>query len=122
MDPRCFNRSQRIALYVLADGRCASCGKPLKRGWNADHIIPFSRAGRTEIANGRSTCPACNQKKGNQMENSASRKFQQRCLQAAQAKAALVALKRQQGQEPSQDEKTCVFNLFPGSGKTRGAL
>jgi len=48
---RHFSRRDKLALYTLADGLCENCGKPLEPGWHADHVIPFSKAGETDILN-----------------------------------------------------------------------
>ncbi|MGV2385391.1 MAG UNVERIFIED_CONTAM: DEAD/DEAH box helicase family protein, partial [Thermobifida fusca] len=61
---RRFNASERAALYLAADGRCASCGRELEPGWHADHVHPHSRGGDTDVTNGQALCPPCNLKKG----------------------------------------------------------
>lgn len=61
---RRFNRSERAALYWVADGRCEECGVPLDDGFHADHVFAFSKGGETDVTNGRALCAACNLKKG----------------------------------------------------------
>ena len=61
---RRFNRSERNALYLAGAGRCALCGDDLSVGWHADHVLPFSRGGATDVVNGQALCPACNLSKG----------------------------------------------------------
>lgn len=61
---RAFNAREKDALYLYADGYCELCGKPLPRGWHADHIYPHSKGGETHILNGQALCPECNLKKG----------------------------------------------------------
>lgn len=61
---RRFNTSQRIALFLATDGKCAICSSHLDRGWHADHKIPFSQGGTTDVLNGQALCPTCNLKKG----------------------------------------------------------
>lgn len=61
---RRFGRSSHAVLFLAADGRCQRCGRPLESGWHADHIIPFSAGGKTDITNGQALCPKCNLKKG----------------------------------------------------------
>ncbi|MFV2084988.1 DEAD/DEAH box helicase family protein [Micromonospora sp. LOL_021] len=64
-DPRRrFNRGERTALYLAADGRCMACGSELEPGWHADHHRPHSRGGATDVINGQALCPTCNLKKG----------------------------------------------------------
>lgn len=61
---RRFNSGERVALYLAADGHCAICGTELDPGWHADHVVPYSAGGPTDITNGQALCPACNLKKG----------------------------------------------------------
>lgn len=67
-DPRRrFNASERVTLYLAADGKCCECGNPLGPGWHADHVDPHSKGGVTDLINGQALCPPCNLKKGNQI-------------------------------------------------------
>jgi superfamily II DNA or RNA helicase len=61
--PRRFNQRHRKALYVVAGGRCELCGIQLV-AWHADHRIPWSRGGETDLINGQALCPNCNLEKG----------------------------------------------------------
>lgn len=40
------------------------CGDLLVAGWHADHVIPWSAGGPTDVVNGQSLCGSCNLKKG----------------------------------------------------------
>lgn len=62
--PRAFNGSQRVALFLGAQGKCSNCGKELEPGWHADHVHPWSAGGETDVSNGEALCPSCNLKKG----------------------------------------------------------
>jgi len=64
---RRFNRSERVALYLAADGRCSECGTELEAAWHADHVTPFARSRRTDVADGQALCPPCNLAKGARM-------------------------------------------------------
>lgn len=61
---RAFNRIERTAIYVGANGKCAMCGAELGPDWEADHFIPFTQGGETDVANGQALCRACNRRKG----------------------------------------------------------
>lgn len=61
---RHFTQPQREVLYQRANGKCQLCGTKLIRGWEADHVIPYSRGGSTTLDNGQALCKDCNQKKG----------------------------------------------------------
>src|SRR5699024_4498446 len=60
---RFFNVRERVALYLAADGKCQLCGTGLQKGWHADHIVPFSRNGDTDIANAQALCPPATSRK-----------------------------------------------------------
>lgn len=64
---RRFNRRERTALYLAADGRCENCGRELEPGWHGDHVQPWSRGGDTDVINGQALCPDCNLEKGIRM-------------------------------------------------------
>lgn len=67
MGRRRFGSSERVALFMAADGRCSACGVDLVAGWHADHILAHSRGGRTDVLNGQALCSACNLHKGAKM-------------------------------------------------------
>lgn len=65
---RLFTPKQRSALYWAANGKCEECGMDLDpHDWHADHTVPHSFGGKTDVINGRALCPACNLKKGDSM-------------------------------------------------------
>lgn len=61
---RRFNQSQKVALFLAADGHCSKCGVGLQPGWHGDHVTPFSKGGQTDVINGEALCPGCNLRKG----------------------------------------------------------
>ena len=61
---RNFNKKEKIALYLIQNGKCAACGRELKSGWHGDHIKPFVRGGATDIINAQALCAECNMRKG----------------------------------------------------------
>ena len=62
---RTFNKREKQALYIVADGKCEICGCELEPGWHADHVQPYSKGGETDVVNGQALCAKCNIQKGN---------------------------------------------------------
>jgi superfamily II DNA or RNA helicase len=110
---RFFNDSERVALFLAADGRCecqgceacgpGPCNRELEPGWHADHVHPHSRHGKTDVVNGQALCPPCNRKKGANV--TALRAWQD---------AALARFVRTEGD--------FLAVACPGAGKTTFAL
>src|SRR5262245_37393759 len=67
MERRRFNTGERVAAYLIADGKCEDCGVELEPGWHGDHDTPYSLGGPTDATNIRALCPLCNFKKGARM-------------------------------------------------------
>jgi hypothetical protein len=70
---RCFNEAERIKIYRAQDGLCQEClklGLPEAEarvnwsGYQADHIIPWIKGGRTDKWNGQVLCTSHNAAKG----------------------------------------------------------
>lgn len=75
-EQRAFSELQRIKIYRDGKGKCAECmreGKPEKEckvSWTqfqADHILPHSKGGRTTLDNSELLCAYHNQSKGNRV-------------------------------------------------------
>jgi HNH endonuclease len=69
---RTFTNEQRLAVFRRGAGVCqikTHCsGERLMWGdWHADHIVPYSRGGKTTVSNGQIACPACNLAKSNRV-------------------------------------------------------
>ena len=64
-DPnRSFTQDQRAVIYRRGKGVCAICHQPVAEdNFEADHIKPWSKGGRTVIANGQVLCTPCNRAK-----------------------------------------------------------
>ena len=65
---RNFDDAQRQVIYRRDKGVCKCCGKKCEwNEWEADHILPWSHGGKTEVENGQVLCSSCNSKKGNRV-------------------------------------------------------
>jgi len=62
---RYFSLRQKRFLWILSEGKCQICKKNLDKEFHADHIIPFSKNGKTLLKNGQALCPDCNLRKSN---------------------------------------------------------
>lgn len=63
---RAFPKNIRIKVYNKQGGKCAICGKSYPEEFmEADHIIPWSKGGRTVEENCQMLCRECNRKKSN---------------------------------------------------------
>ena len=62
---RSFSQRQRQILSIVGGNTCQLCGKNLKEGFHADHVVPYSKKGETILMNGQALCPKSKQKKGN---------------------------------------------------------
>lgn len=58
---RTFSEAQKIRAYEKQNGRCAICGQPFDmHEMQGDHILPWSKGGRTVDENLQLLCSACN--------------------------------------------------------------
>ena len=63
---RTFSDSQKRTAYTQQGGICACCGKKCEyKEMEGDHITPWSKGGKTELANLQMLCQACNRRKSN---------------------------------------------------------
>lgn len=105
---RLFSLRQRFILALIAGGRCAICGERLGSMFHSDHIVPFSKSGKTILVNGQAVCAACNLKKGaTAME-----------LREWQSKALTKAL---HWLVEEAKDRHFLINAAPGAGKTIAA-
>lgn len=102
---RRFNTRERAALYLAADGNCARCGSQLEAGWHADHVVPYSANGATDVLNGQALCEPCNLKKGSKPPMQL-RQWQRRAVDAFYAANA----------------ESFLVSATPGAGKTKFSL
>ena len=65
---RQFSPEDRLTMYAKQGNRCAICQKICDiKDMHADHIIPWSKGGRTSLDNGQMLCTTCNLKKSNKL-------------------------------------------------------
>ena len=63
---RAFDKRTKTLAYRRQGGVCAECGKNFEfKQMEGDHIIPWSRGGKTTAENCQMLCKACNRKKSN---------------------------------------------------------
>jgi hypothetical protein len=65
---RNFTQDQRVVIYHKFGKKCAICGTTVEQdNFHVDHIIPFSKGGKTTVDNGQLSCPSCNLAKSNKI-------------------------------------------------------
>ncbi|HAG79646.1 MAG TPA: hypothetical protein DCL61_00440 [Cyanobacteria bacterium UBA12227] len=61
---RCFTKTQKLLILRRAGYKCQICGTPLTgENFEADHRIPYSQGGPTEVWNAMALCTNCNRHK-----------------------------------------------------------
>lgn len=61
---RTFSERDRITMYHRQNGLCAICGDPFDISeMHADHVVPWSKGGITDLSNGQMLCTTCNLEK-----------------------------------------------------------
>ena len=65
-ESRYFSDKQRSIIYLRDSGTCGLCGKFVTlRKYDTDHVLPWSKGGKTTLNNGQVTHQSCNRSKGN---------------------------------------------------------
>ena len=73
-----FPRSVKSGLLRVQGGRCAYCGRTLRRGrLEIDHRTPLSRGGGNGLDNLQLLCRPCNMRKGIQSDGEFRRRYRQ---------------------------------------------
>ena len=75
-DPvRIFSKTQRYEMWIRQGGICTVTGEEIPEEqinddslWHADHIVPFSKGGKTTVMNGQLISREANLKKSNKLE------------------------------------------------------
>ena len=61
---RAFDKHDKATMYETQEGICPICKKHFElKEMHADHIVPWSKGGKTEIKNGQMLCSSCNREK-----------------------------------------------------------
>ena len=71
LDPnREFNRFEKVVIHRRDKGICqwSGCGKKVSwSDYEADHVHPWSKGGKTKVENGQVLCSRHNKKKSNSL-------------------------------------------------------
>tara|TARA_B110000438_G_C15480561_1_gene507091 strand:- start:16 stop:219 length:204 start_codon:yes stop_codon:yes gene_type:complete len=67
MKKRLFTPRQKRILKLVSGNICEKCGIKLKGKFHVDHIIPYSKGGKTILKNAQALCVKCNLRKGNKL-------------------------------------------------------
>lgn len=77
LSPRAFDDAMKRSKFEEQEHKCAYCGNeiPDLKSAHADHIIPWSKGGKTEYGNLQILCVKCNCKKSAEQEAVAKKEF-----------------------------------------------
>lgn len=121
-EPRSFTSSQRVELFNKSGGQCQSCGTDITlTDFHADHIIPWSKGGKTKLSNGQALCSSCNLSKSSTMtipyEMHLPAGWTLRSWQEEFTKR-FFASALQQINKPPTEIQAFILHAFPGAGKS----
>ena len=77
LSPRTFDDATKRSKFEEQEHKCAYCGNeiPDLKSAHADHIVPWSKGGKTEYGNLQILCVRCNCKKSAEQEAVAKKEF-----------------------------------------------
>lgn len=121
-EPRTFSHIQRVEIFNRSGGHCQSCGVPIAlSNFHADHIIPWSKGGKTNLSNAQALCPNCNLKKSGTMTLNYHMHmpagFEARKWQDDFLKRFFMSALKQLNENPA-DIQAFILHAFPATGKT----
>lgn len=99
---RFATRSERVKLFLAADGVCTRCGSELDETFEADHRRPYSSVPTTNVHEMQALCARCNATKGDTM----LRLHQQQADDHARAPEVGTVVRR------------IIADVTPGGGKS----
>jgi len=103
---RFFNKRERAALFLAADGKSEMSGEPLEENWHADHVVAWSKGGLTDMNNGQALNAIENIAKGASCDSVSLRSWQRQFVDQWRRSIAI----------------DFMLAALPGGGKTRAAL
>lgn len=137
MTKRLFSNKQKNTLFLISDGKCSNCGVELtSSNYHADHVIPYSKGGKTLFKNGQALCNHCNLTKGNKMlftpkqqtyktklkKSIQLRRFQDEMLELISSKIIELKRKIANGEKIILKDKLITAYVSPAQGKTLGSI
>ncbi len=119
---RTFSTLQRIEIFGHSEGRCQSCDAEITlSNFHADHVIPWSRGGKTSLSNAQALCQPCNLAKSSKMtipfQNHLPPGWALRSWQEEFIQRFFSSALQQISKTPAEID-AFILHAFPGSGKS----
>ena len=121
-ETRTFTTLQRIEIFGHSEGRCQSCDAEITlSNFHADHVIPWSRGGKTSLSNAQALCQPCNLAKSSKMtipfQNHLPPGWALRSWQEEFIQRFFSSALQQISKTPAEID-AFILHAFPGSGKS----